>query len=52
MEKQKENQIPKGKCYFCNAVFSKAEMTKHLTSCRAKANSELSTQEKSEAEDE
>jgi hypothetical protein len=44
MEKQKENQIPKGKCYFCNAVVSKAEMAKHLTSCRAKANIELSTQ--------
>lgn len=45
MEKQKENQIPKGKCYFCNAVFSKAEMTKHLMSCGAKASSELLTKE-------
>jgi hypothetical protein len=46
MEKEKEKQIPKGRCFFCNSAFSKAEMTKHLASCRAKATSELLTQGK------
>ncbi|MBT9144000.1 MAG: hypothetical protein DDT29_02414 [Dehalococcoidia bacterium] len=29
-------QVSNGKCSFCNATFSKAVMTKHLKSWRAK----------------
>ncbi|MEW5802881.1 MAG: hypothetical protein AB1847_12350 [bacterium] len=46
MGEQREKQITKGRCYFCNGTFGKAEMAKHLLSCRAKAVSEQPTQGK------
>lgn len=44
MREQLRKEIPKGRCFFCNSVFSKAAMTKHITSCKAKATSEAALQ--------
>ncbi|MEW6379635.1 MAG: hypothetical protein AB1611_08495 [bacterium] len=49
MEEQQEREIPKGRCFFCNSAFSKTEMTRHLSSCKARAASEMAVQKNKKA---